>query len=178
MVPRVQRALFLIAMIFSGCGMPAPPTPDAGATVFIALEKDFTGWSQWQKFDLGDQPADTVHLAGHRVVYLSKAPPHGSTEFPIGTMLVKTVTPDTDGGTLQTFGMAKRGGDFNAQGAVNWEWFGLAPSDPPAIFEWRGAQPPESAGYGTVNGGACNTCHTGSAANDYVSAQQLSLGGF
>jgi hypothetical protein len=156
------------------------PPPD----VFIAVEHDFAVWTQWQSYDLGDQPADTVHLGGHRTIYLNKAPPHGSTEFPVGTIMVKTVVADADGGTTpdggtsQIFAMAKRGGDYNAEGAVGWEWFELASTDQPAIWIWRGYQPPAGQGYGGVAGGQCNTCHMAAASNDYVESPAVLLSNF
>ena len=176
----------VLVMLALSCGAPKQTMDDGGMppTVFIALERDFTGWNTWQSFDLGDQPADTVHLGGHRTVYLNKAPPHGSTSFPVGTMLVKTVVADVDGGTTpdggtsQIFAMAKRGGDFNSQGAAGWEWFELASVDQPAIFIWRGSQPPAGQGYGGVANGACNTCHSSASDNDYVEAPELKLSNF
>jgi len=174
---RVLRSALLLAVSATGCG-PASPTPDAGEAAFIALERDFTGYQSWQKFDLGDQPADTVHLAGVRTVYLNRAPPHGATAFPTGTLLVKELTPDVDGGTPQVFAMAKRGGDYNAEGAVGWEWFELAPGVSPPVFLWRGVTPPAGMSYGSVPGGACNMCHTYASQNDWVLGQPLLLGNF
>ena len=77
-------------------------------------------------------------------MYLNREPPRGGTSFPVGTILVKVVHPESDAGTLpdQIFAMAKRGGDFNDGGAAGWEWFELNPASQSPIFIWRGAQPP------------------------------------
>ena len=36
--------------------------------------------------------AGSIHNAGPRMAYMNKLPPHGSTEFPVGTIIVKEPT--------------------------------------------------------------------------------------
>ncbi|MFT3838173.1 MAG: cytochrome P460 family protein [Myxococcaceae bacterium] len=182
----MHRLVPAALLVLLACGG-TTPTPDSGQPppqIFIAVERDFAVWTNWQSFDLGDQPADTVHLGGHRTIYLNKAPPHGATAFPVGTIMVKTVSPDADGGTtpdggtLQIFAMAKRGGEYNSDGAAGWEWFELNDTSQPANWAWRGTQPPAGQGYGGVAGGQCNTCHMNAAGNDCVESPKLALDNF
>jgi hypothetical protein len=73
--------------------------------------------------------------------------------------------------------MAKRGGGYNADGAVGWEWFDLvfAEDGLTPVIDWRGIEPPSGTGYlcwmedgDTAIIADCNGCHVGSSANDYV----------
>ena len=167
--------LLVLAVLASACGQTSPPDSQDS---FIPLQKDFTGFRQWRAFDLGVGQADAVHPQGRRIVYLNQSPPSGSTSFPTGTILAKTVTPD-DGSPASIFAMAKRGGDYNSQGAIGWEWFELQDgSDGAELIVWRGITPPAGEGYGGVVGGACNTCHGQHADNDYVASSALMLSSF
>jgi hypothetical protein len=151
---------------------------DAPGTTFVPLSKDFAGFRSWTRLDLGVSPADSVHEEGRRVIYANRLPSTGSTVFPVGTILVKTIGEDsaTPG---KTFGMAKRGGTYNTNGAVGWEWFEVQENTEGAVlFVWRGISPPAGEGYGgAVVGGSCNTCHGTAASNDYVMSAALRLGG-
>ena len=83
--------------------------------------------------------------------------------------------------------MAKRGGDFNPEGAFNWEFFRLRiVGDTPHIIS-RGltAIDPDADGgsgyFGGLNAGfvdMCNSCHgtTASAATDHVLSPALQPG--
>jgi hypothetical protein len=166
--------MLLVVVVIAACGAePATATPQ---TPFIALASDFSGFQHWRSYDLGVQPTDGLHIPGHRVIYLSHAPPHGSTSFPVGTMLVKTVINDASGET-QVFAMAKRGGEYNDAGATGWEWLELASPDGPPEILWRGELPPNSGVYAGSKL-TCNSCHTSAANNDSVLATQLGLGTF
>lgn len=172
----MRFACLPLLLALAACGpVPADPTPD----VFIALQKDFSGFKTWSKVDLGVGEPNDVHSAGHRIVYLNHKPDHGSTTFPVGTVIVKTI--DEDAATPgKTFAMAKRGGGFNTVGATGWEWFELEKStEGTPLIVWRGITPPSGEGYGgAITGGACNTCHMGSSDNDFVSASALKLSTF
>jgi hypothetical protein len=173
----MTRALGSLILLLVACGQ-----SDEAATKstdhFIPLQRDFTNYRQWRAFDLGVAPADSVHPEGRRIVYLNQALPSGSAAFPAGTILVKAVTP-LDGSTASIFAMAKRGGTYNAQGAVGWEWFELQDgADGTTLIVWRGITPPSGEGYGNVVGGACNTCHGLHQDNDYVASSALLLGTF
>jgi len=67
--------------------------------------------------------------------YIKRPPASGSSEFPVGTLIVKEAT----GGTIphEIFAMAKRGGGFNRD-APGWEWFEL--QDQPVVIVWRGGR--------------------------------------
>jgi hypothetical protein len=158
---RGSLVTLLLCVGLSGCE--GPP--------FIALGRDFDGFEQWESFPLGWAPGLGVsHPPGDRTVYLSRRPPKGSRSFPIGTRIVKTVA-----GNERIFAMAKRGGDYNADGAVGWEWFGLAHTPNGLAIEWRGLGPPSSESYAGDAHAGCNSCHIGSAANDYVHPVDLDL---
>jgi hypothetical protein len=110
-------------------------------------------------------------------VYLNQAPPHGSTEFPVGTIIVKDLGPGP-GTAATTFAMVKRGGGFNEQGATNWEWFELQNNaDASVTILWRGAEPPAGQAY-SGEPTACNTCHGTAKSNDFVQSQPLQLSNF
>lgn len=144
--------------------------------MFVAFASDFQPYATWTSFYVGDVPLPTgVDIAGPRTVYINELPPHGATEFPVGTILVKVVKPDASPSDWQIFGMVKRGGDFDMQGAPNWEWFGLStdPTTSRVLIDWRGTGPPPDGGYGSI--GACVFCHANSAANDYVQTPELQL---
>jgi hypothetical protein len=87
---------------------------------------------------------------------------------------VKTIAEDspTPG---KTFAMAKRGGNYNANGAIGWEWLELQEdASGNILIVWRGISPPAGEGYGgSVVGGSCNTCHGTAMANDYVKSTAL-----
>ncbi len=169
-----MRLAVILAVGFIACGPARTPGPVA-ATSFIALGEDFEGFQTWPTVDLGEQPVNGLHLGGHRVVYLNRAPAHGATTFPQGTIVVKVIT-DSSTGASQVFAMAKRGPDFNPFGAVGWEWFELqGPAGPPAML-WRGASSPTTGVYaGSLL--TCNSCHK-SGANDAVLTPQLALTSF
>ena len=163
------------------CG-PVADAPDAGGDTFIAFASDFRGFRAWQSTPGvapgAPQPPKTIHGA-NLTSYLNHAPPHGSTAFSVGTIIVKE---GTDGGTDVTgrhaFAMAKRGGGFDGAGAVNWEWLELQAIDADNVtILWRGSGPPAGEAYGGMPT-ACNDCHEGASANDYVWTQGFLLSGF
>lgn len=153
------------------------PLPDAGE--YIAFGNDFDGFCSWNKFRISDAAeAVGVHNAGPRTVFINHLPPPGSTTFPIGTIIVKTV----EIGPLdqwQVFAMVKRGGSYNLLGALDWEWFGLAVlPDCTTTVEWRGIGPPADAGYGGAANSSCNFCHKNAIGNDFVQTPALFLPNF
>lgn len=42
-------------------------------------------------------------------------------------------------------------------------------------IKWHGVKAPSGEGYGGLGGGACNACHSGAFANDYVHSPPLTL---
>lgn len=150
------------------------PIPGTEGEAFIALQSDFADFRSWPATPVAT--ADTGHAAGDRVVYLSQSPAAGSTSFPTGTILVKTIATES-GEDLHA--MAKRGGGFNPEGALGWEWFELvAADDGTPVIKWRGLTAPEGEAYGALPGsegdtadsisGDCNVCHGGASGNDFV----------
>jgi hypothetical protein len=162
----------LLAVAGIGCGS-GSATGMPSDQPFIALQKDFQGFQAWESFDVVGT-ATGIH-EGPSTVYLARPPPHGSTSWPVGTLMVK-VSPSLD----KTFAMAKRGGEFNVDGARGWEWFELSLANDGVTWSirWRGITPPTGEGYSGVVGGACNTCHVDWAANDYVGSDPLQLSNF
>jgi hypothetical protein len=159
--------------LLAGCGGGSQTKPEGGA--FIAFPRDFEGFKTWTSFELGADQTDGITVVGNRKAYLNKLPPTGSTSFPTGTIIVKTIGEET-AMPGQTFAMAKRGEPFNAMGAVGWEWFELVEVvDAPPAIKWRGITPPVGETYGGIAGGACNTCHAMGSTNDFVPSAELAL---
>jgi hypothetical protein len=179
------RHFFLVAVALSsfGCG-PVESTngPQGGGgsdSTFTPFASSFTGYHGWKAFHLehGTQ-ADGVHdVDAPLTAYLNKVPPKGATEFPVGTIIVKEV----EQGAIdkrQVFAAVKRGGDYNPDGAVNWEWFELnrnvGDGDTVRIV-WGAAVPPKGEPYLDNVKGDCNGCHLGAKPNDYIWSAPLSL---
>jgi hypothetical protein len=169
----------VIAFLLAAC-LDNDALPDGDA--FVAMQADFAGYPSWEIYPV---PAGgTGHVDGERTVYLNEAPPDGATSFPLGTILVKTIAWS---GGLDVHAMVKRGGGYNADGAVGWEWFELVPDDDGTpVIRWRGDKPPKGELYGQLPGvvdtgapptvsGDCNVCHSTAAANDFV--HTVPLGG-
>jgi hypothetical protein len=187
-MPRRLPILASVALAGSlSCGTSAS-TADASAAaeVFVAFPSDLCAYPSWTSYTEPDAGGDAVlipdasadggvvHAGGGRVEYINHVPPHGSTEFPVGTMIVKTIP-----GQPQIFAMAKRGGGYNMNGpggaAINWEWFELSPTACSEGFVWSGAFPPMNQSYGGTPD-ACNQCHSGFASsNDYVASPKIRL---
>jgi hypothetical protein len=180
--------LALLASLSGACGSSHNDggSTDAGSSsgVFIAFASDFANFRSWQSFDVTiDEAVDAgldaggVHPDAKLIEYLNKPPPSGSTEFPVGTIIVKE---GTDGPVYmrQYFAMVKRGGTENAAGAKGWEWFELqnAADGTPGI-RWRGVGPPNGELYGGDPTGGCNSCHV-KCGNDAVCAKAVQLAQF
>jgi hypothetical protein len=144
-------------------------------TTKIAFAADFAGYHGWTSFACGIGSLGNDHLQGPRRVYLNRLPPPGATAFPIGTIFVKE-SGDGPPETRHVFASVKRGGGFNATGAVNWEWFELAngPDDRPRIV-WRGFGPSNGDAYGGDATGGCNGCHDAPRLDYAWSAQEFGL---
>ncbi len=160
-------------LLLAGCldHDPIPGQQDA----FVAMQSDFEGYPSWESVTVAAE--DTGHPDGARTVYVNEMPEGGDT-FPVGTVIVKEIA----GGDIHA--MAKRGGGYNADGAVGWEWFELVLSDGAPVIKWRGTEAPEGEAYGALPGsepedtgdlvtGDCNTCHGAAVENDYVHAVPL-----
>jgi hypothetical protein len=147
-----------------GCGGSDPGGETVEPGTFLAFETSFRGYREWEAFPAGtdDGIADSPHVAGRRIAYLSQRPPSGSAAYPVGTIIVKEVIND-DPSKNDIVARVKRGGSYNARGAAGWEWFELrSGAEGGAGILWRGVGPPAGESYlGNVEGG-CNACHRGS----------------
>lgn len=172
-----------------GCGSPnaasscGDSNPDASSAAlppepFLAFADDFRGYHDWTHYDVTDD-ADLVGIHDGSTVleYINHLPPSGSTQFPVGTIIVKEATGGTQAHEL--FAMVKRGGGYNA-GAPGWEWFEVQNLDngcDGVRIVWRGVGPPAGETYGGDPNAGCNTCHT-DCGNDAVCAKPLNLANF
>ena len=135
------------------------------------FNSSFANYHSWTSYSF-DSPAipDSPHTSGPRREYLSQKPPHGSTSFPVGTIIVKEIG-EPPASQDSVFAMVKVGcdynpGDSNDTGAPNWEWYELqVDATNTASILWDGPAPPPGMTY---SGFACNPCHAGAKANDYV----------
>ena len=153
--------------------------PDDAGNTFVAYAPTFQPFRAWTSFhdDLEDSSLPAA-VNGPRTQYINMTPPHGSTEFPVGTVIVEA----RESGLMKIFAGVKRGGDYNATGAKNWEWFELQEASGPGsavTIVWRGVGPPAGDMYGGDPNGGCNSCHAMcGASNDFVCSAQLQLGNF
>ncbi|HEX3345701.1 MAG TPA: hypothetical protein VHS09_14055 [Polyangiaceae bacterium] len=156
---------------------------DGGEMEFVAYESSFSGFQSWPntaQATAQDDAGDGLHGVGPLQVYWNQTPSHGSTSFPVGTIIVKE-TEDSDPTQRITFAMVKRGGGYNAPpGANGWEWFSLQNNADGCTVTilWRGLVAPPGQTYANQAIGDCNGCHTAAAANDSVWDSALQLSSF
>jgi hypothetical protein len=149
------------------------------ATCPQLINGDFDGYSSWTEYSFtGTAIAGSPHTSGPRRVYLNHKPPHGSTSFPVGTIIVKEIgAPPASQDSV--FAMVKVGDNCNSDGAVGWEWAELnvdAMSGAVGIT-WSGTVAPPGQSY-SGDPTACNTCHGLAKSNDYVQSNALLLSNF
>ena len=167
----------------SGCpaGAGSPEEADgAPLTEFVAYESSFNGFQSWSTAPATaeNDAGDGLHGVGPLEVYWNQAPPHGSTSFPVGTIIVKE-TEEADPTQRIVFAMVKRGDGYNATGANGWEWFSLQNNDDcTATILWRGLVAPPGQTYANQAIGDCNGCHGLASRNDYVWDSALLLSNF
>jgi hypothetical protein len=196
---RWSPGLFALALagsgVAAGCSVAPAANGDAGS-IFVAFASNFNGFHSWPNtavatpspnlppVDAGGVGPDGAVTDGGvhpppETEYWNQSPPPGSTTFPVGTMIVKE-TDEADPTKRQVFAMVKRGGDFNAGGAVNWEFYELFnQSDGSVTVNWQGYGPtnPTMDLYGG-NPNVCNDCHEKAAPNDYIWSAALQLSNF
>jgi len=176
---RTFRFSFELALCGLACCAPDNSTDDAGT--FAPLPSDFANYEGWTSYDLGGvdggptDDAGCAHVANvPRIAYINHVPPHGSTSFPVGTIIVKEIRLGSSPADWAIFGMAKRGGDVGAgTGCEGWEWYGLADDDAGTRIQWSGLGPSGNDPYASC--GQCTTCHSTAQANDCVQAPAMSL---
>lgn len=136
---------------------------------YIAFSSSFQGFREWTSFHSegpapGTQPDD---ILGPRTHYINTLPPHGATEFPVGTIVIEAM----ENGSGHIVAAVKRGGGYN--GGRDWEWFEI--QEAPTAILWRGLGPPNGESYGGDPDG-CNTCHAAcGAGNDMRCSPALRL---
>jgi hypothetical protein len=164
-----MKVVFISVWMLAGCAK-HDPTGDA-SEVFVAFAASFAPFRTWTHFtdDLVDDGSLPAGVAGMRDQYINVLPKTGSTEFPIGTIIVEV---RADG---KIFASVKRGGDYNAAGCVNWEFFEL--TENPLTISWGNIGPPTGDTYGGDPNG-CNNCHVMCASNDYICSPELQLASF
>jgi hypothetical protein len=186
--PSFAAGAVLLALAFgllssSGCldDELDPALAGGGDATFIAFERDFQSFLGWPRTQVGAAEVVGGHDAGPRFAYVSAPPVAG--KFPVGAMIAKTVESG-DPTTWSIHAKAKRGGAFNPQGALGWEWFELRiVANSEVTILWRGAQPPKDHGYESLPGlgatsameGDCNTCHAAASTTDYVLSPVLDM---
>lgn len=174
-----MRTLWLViaSICTLSCGAAPPVDPLAGPGTFIAFDQDFAGFRSWQRYDLGVM-TPPGHPMGLQTLYVSRALPMGATRFEDRTIIVREIQSDPDPTKWDLFAMARRGGGYNASGAIDWEFFilSLDSQGAPHIIS-RGISPDEtsSSPYHPGEGVNCNTCHGGAEARqgDCVLSQEI-----
>ncbi|RLB49254.1 MAG: hypothetical protein DRJ42_21415 [Deltaproteobacteria bacterium] len=177
-VPIVVLVALASVLLALGCGQTDEPVPVGDS--FIALGRDFVGFTEWERFAVPGDAIPTGAAPGPAYVYARELPPPGLSRFPVGTMLVKTIEPaDLTQWTIHA--MVKRSPTFNAEGTVGWEFFELVlTADQAPVILWRGTGPPSGHGYGSVGDPStiplvCSDCHAGAWTNDGVLTAELRL---
>ncbi len=170
----------LLALVGAGCSNAPSSNSSSTSQTFYPSAASFSNFCSWQNAPAtnDEDASDGLHGVGPLVVYWNHSPPHGSTSFPVGTIILKTDSP-TDPTQRTIFGMVKVGAGYNSEGAAGWEWFSLtqdAACDQITIL-WNGAFPPPSESYAGMAIGNCNGCHE-TAGNDAVWDSALKLTNF
>ncbi|MEO7729658.1 MAG: hypothetical protein ABIY55_01710 [Kofleriaceae bacterium] len=180
---RIALVLVLVTLVACGGGGGPEPGIDGGSDTpnsFLAFTQTFAPFRTWTSFH-SDGPVDDgtfmPDVLGPRTQYINQVPPAGSTEFPVGTVIVEA----RESSAMKIFAGVKRGLDFNTKGAKNWEWFELDEDLTATVqvsIQWRGVGPPLGDTYGGDPNGTCNSCHRACAANDFICSPKLQLATF
>ena len=111
-----------LAFVGTACGGGGAkkPTP---VSEFIAQDSDVADFPNWysQPF-VADPLADIVYPPGSRFGFINHPAPPGATSYPVGTIIIKAIENDKVPAHWELFGMSKRGGDYNAAGAIGWDF--------------------------------------------------------
>jgi Cytochrome P460 len=189
----MTAAALVSSLVCAGCSAASTgQTADNGSDASIpwpdiVQPDDFTGFCKWSSAPAtapGDA-SDGVHAGvGPLTVYWNMSPPHGSQQFPVGTIVVKE-SNNADPTMRVVFAMVKRqprGTGYNsadAGGADGWEWWSLEDEGNCTLSRlWRGPAPPVTEPYAGKTVGDCNGCHSEAVDNDYVWDTALQLSHF
>ncbi|HEX4456565.1 MAG TPA: hypothetical protein VIA18_01265 [Polyangia bacterium] len=165
-------ASLLAVVASSSCGGGHGGGSDMTSPVpeFIVQDSDVAGFTSWysQPF-VADPLSDIVYPPGSRVGFINHLAPAGATAYPLGTIIIKAIENSTDPTTWELFGMSKRGGDYNAAGAVGWDFMLLRFQDGVPHIYSSGLTPivDGNPDMGAINEGsyfaggqiACDVCH-------------------
>jgi hypothetical protein len=182
--PIATTVCSLVSLCVVACTSGASAGADGGAAVFVAQASDFSGFHSWPSTPgVGPPGAPNpseatdggIHF-GPMTTYINQKPPHGSTSFPVGTIIVKEQN-DPAFTDRQIFAMVKRGGGFNLAGAANWEFYELKNVDANDVEVLWSVVPLSSDPYAS-NPNVCNDCHVMAKANDFVWTAGLTLSSF
>ncbi len=186
----MKKASLGLLLLLAGCLLPllagCSCNPEVASTEFIASERDFADFDTWERFDRGTRGFLPSHLDGETYVYLNRRPEEGATAFPVGTIVVRVTSagPMSD---WEVHAMVKRGGQYNAAGAVGWEYFDLemvrtAGEEGGALtptIHWRGEGPGDDGdGYARGAEGVllgCNHCHAAVVERDGMLGDEFDL---
>ncbi len=165
------RLLALALALLAGCTaeMDAPP-PRGEGEPFVATLADFEDFRSWPRWEIPDVGTTSGHRPGEpRFVYVRDTVPVWGEPFPVGAMIVKTLEMG-EPPQWEIHAMAKRGGGYNPEGALGWEWFDLEIDPETGLFiEWRGeGSAADPGGYVDVAATGCNGCHSVVPNTDYV----------
>jgi hypothetical protein len=159
----------------SGSDAPAPAVQVGDGGVpwpYVAQTIDFAGFCKWSSAHAASiaDASDGVHIGiGPLTIYWNHSPPHGATQFPVGTIILKE-SNETNAADRTVFAMIKRqpdGTGYNSDGADGWEWMSLKDLGNCNVERlWRGVTPPIGESYAMT--GNCNPCHVEAANNDDV----------
>lgn len=128
---------------------------------FIPMQRDFANFREWMAFDLGDITIGG-HPPGHQTAYVNYPLEPGERAYRVGTIIVRVIDSGSRPQDWDIFAMAKRGGDYNAAGAVGWEFFILRiNADGIPVILGRGLAPTSNQldPYHQGPGITCNSCH-------------------
>src|SRR5579862_3370017 len=84
-------AAVAFAVVAAACGSPhATPPADSTAT-FVAFPATFQDYATWTHFHSEGPPAEgfSQDVLGPREQYINHVPPHGLSQFPVGTVIVE-----------------------------------------------------------------------------------------
>jgi hypothetical protein len=180
---RAMRTAWLLLVTLVACEghgaapAPPPPPPPGPGDTFLAFASTFQGFRTWPSFHSDGPPAGSYpeDVLGPRTQYINRRPAHGLKTFPVGTVIVEA----RESGARKIFAAVKRGGGYNARGALDWEWFELnEAADGDVSLAWRGLGPPAGQTYGHGGASTCNECHANCPVNDSICSAQLELASF
>jgi hypothetical protein len=179
----LKHAILPIALATTSCGSAAGTgggdQADSVSTL-VATAASFQGFRGWPSVaaTAPNGMTDGIDPSQPRTAYINRRPPHGSSTFPTGTLIVKEFDGPPALADRRVFAMVKRGGGYNENGATEWEWFELKNVDDANVqVVWRGVSPPAGDAY-SPGSMTCNDCHRGANANDFVWSTTLTLSSF